>query len=229
MEDFSLLVINDENDAQKESEKNRVKLMTIHQAKGLEFKYVFIVGFEDGYFPCGSHITDLDVLEEERRILYVAITRAKINCYLSYAEQRLKMDENKKRHVSPFLDEINDFNLIQSYFIEEEQNYKIYKNKYINISKKAKEAKESQLKKNKKKEKGEKRRKFANFNYIEENENENAINQIKNNFINNNSYYYNINNINNINNKINNPFLQNRDDFIKSIIHIEKLDIKSKY
>ena len=96
LEDFSLLVINDENDAQNESEKNRVKLMTIHQAKGLEFKYVFIVGFEDGYFPCGSHITDLDVLEEERRILYVAITRAKINCYLSYAEQRLKMDENKK-------------------------------------------------------------------------------------------------------------------------------------
>ena len=46
--------------------------------------------------------------------------------------------------MSPFLDEINDFNLIQSYFIEEEQNYKIYKNKYINISKKAKEEKESQ-------------------------------------------------------------------------------------
>ena len=102
LEDFSLLVINDENDAQNESEKNRVKLMTIHQAKGLEFKYVFIVGFEDGYFPCGSHITDLDVLEEERRILYVAITRAKINCYLSYAEQRLKMDENKKKACESF-------------------------------------------------------------------------------------------------------------------------------
>ena len=220
LEDFSLLVTNDESD-ENESKKNRVKLMTIHQAKGLEFKYVFIVGLEEGYYPCGSHVTDIEELEEERRILYVAITRAKINCYLSYAHQRQRGDENTKRHESPFLLEIYDFNLIQNYFIEEEQNYKLFKNKYMDISKKAKE---TQIKKIKNEEKC---RKFINLNYIKEKENENEINQIKKDFEN-NSYKYNINNINsiyNINNLMDNPFLSNRDDFMKKFINIEKFDI----
>ena len=213
LEDFSLLVTNDESDEENESKKNRVKLMTIHQAKGLEFKYVFIVGLEEEYYPCGKHVTDIEELEEERRILYVAITRAKINCYLSYANQRLKGDETVRRNVSPFLNEIYDYDLIQSYSIEEENNYKKFKDRYMYIAKKAKKTQLNM----KKKEKEEKSRKIAKLNHIEENENENVINQNKNN----NSYNY------NINNEINNSVLQNRDDFIKSIIHIEKFDINT--
>ena len=185
LEDFSLLVTNDESDEENESKKNRVKLMTIHQAKGLEFKYVFIVGLEEEYYPCGKHVTDIEELEEERRILYVAITRAKINCYLSYANQRLKGDETVRRNVSPFLKEIYDYDLIQSYFIEEENNYKKFKDRYMYIAKKAKKTQLNM----KKKEKEEKSRKNAKLNHIEENENENVINQIKNNY----SYDYNIN------------------------------------
>ena len=111
---------NEESD-EKESKKNWLKLMTINQEKGLEFKYVFIVGLEEGYYSCGSHVTDIEVLEEDRRILYVGITRAKINCYLSYAKERLNGDGNKKRHKSPFLDEINELNLIQKYSLDNEK------------------------------------------------------------------------------------------------------------
>ena len=101
LEEFSLLMGNEEEE-DIENKKDKVKLMTIHQAKGLEFKYVFIVGLEEGYYPCGSYIKDLEELEEERRIFYVAITRAKINCYLSYANERLIDNQPKKREKSRF-------------------------------------------------------------------------------------------------------------------------------
>ena len=81
--------------------------MTIYQAKSLELKYVFILGLEERYYPCGFHATDIEELDEDRRILYVGITRAKINCYLFYAKERLNGYENKKRHQSPFLNQIN--------------------------------------------------------------------------------------------------------------------------
>ena len=217
LEDFSLLITNEESD-ENESKKNRVKLMTIHQAKGLEFKYVFIVGLEEGYYPCGSHVTDNEELEEERRILYVAITRAKTNCYLSYAKERLNGDENKKRHQSPFLREIFDFDLIQNYSLENEKNYELFKNKYFNISKKAKEAQINKINKNKKEEKC---RKYINPNYIKEEENENEINQIKKNSDN--------NCITNINNNIPNinPCLNNNNYLLQNSIQIENFDINS--
>ena len=131
LEEFSLLVDNEEND-EEESKKDRVKLMTIHQAKGLEFKYVFIVGLEEGYYPCGKYVTDEEELEEERRIFYVAITRAKINCYLSYAEERLFENEFKKREESRFLSEIKDYKYIEYYNFENNDNYRNYENRYKN-------------------------------------------------------------------------------------------------
>ena len=137
LEEFSLLVDNKEND-EEESKKDRVKLMTIHQAKGLEFKYVFIVGLEEGYYPCGKYVTDEEELEEERRIFYVAITRAKINCYLSYAEERLFENEFKKREESRFLSEIKDYKFIEHYNFENNDNYRNYENRYkseFNVSK----------------------------------------------------------------------------------------------
>ena len=100
------IITNEESD-ENESKKNWVKLMAIYQAKSLELKYVFILGLEERYYPCGFHATDIEELDEDRRILYVGITRAKINCYLFYAKERLNGYENKKRHQSPFLNQIN--------------------------------------------------------------------------------------------------------------------------
>ena len=212
LEDFSLLITSDEND-ESENKNNQVKLMTIHKAKGLEFKYVFIVGFEEGYFPFGLNIGKEEDFEEERRILYVGITRAKINCYLSFALERTNLGANSKRIQSSFLAEINDFNFIQNYFIEDEKNYELYKNKYINISKRAKE---SQINKSKKEEKC---RKYINLNYIKEEENENEINQVKNNF------YQNCNNIP----TYANPFLNynNNNYYLENPIQVNKFDINS--
>ena len=103
--------------------------MTIHQAKGLEFKYVFIVGLEEEYYPCGAYIKDLEELEEERRIFYVAITRAKINCYLSYANERLINNELKKRNQSRFLSDIYNAKYIQKYDLDNNLNFKNYVDK----------------------------------------------------------------------------------------------------
>jgi DNA helicase-2/ATP-dependent DNA helicase PcrA len=66
-----------------------VVLMTMHSAKGLEFPYVFLVGFEDGLFPGMRAIGDVEEMEEERRLCYVAITRAKDTLYISHAKQRM--------------------------------------------------------------------------------------------------------------------------------------------
>ena len=116
LEETSLLLGNEENYDKKNSEnENKVNLMTIHQAKGLEFKYVFVIGLEEGFYPCHMCMENDDEIEEERRILYVAITRAKINCYFSYAKSRLIGDKESKRFASRFIDEINTEELVQVY------------------------------------------------------------------------------------------------------------------
>ena len=144
LEGFSILVGNDEND-EDENEKDRVKLMTIHQSKGLEFKYVFVVGLEEGYYPCCSFLKDEDGIEEERRIFYVAITRTKINCFLSYAKERIEDSEKEKRFKSRFLEEISDSDCIETYEFENDDNYNIYKNKYKNEFKVTKRGKNKKL------------------------------------------------------------------------------------
>ena len=144
LEGFSILVGNDEND-EDENEKDRVKLMTIHQSKGLEFKYVFVVGLEEGYYPCCSFLKDEDGIEEERRIFYVAITRTKINCFLSYAKERLEDSGKEKRFKSRFLEEISDSDCIETYEFENDDNYNIYKNKYKNEFKVTKRGKNKKI------------------------------------------------------------------------------------
>ena len=144
LEGFSILVGNDEND-EDENEKDRVKLMTIHQSKGLEFKYVFVVGLEEGYYPCCSFLKDEDGIEEERRIFYVAITRTKINCFLSYAKERIEDSEKEKRFKSRFLEEISDSDCIETYEFENDDNYNIYKNKYKNEFKVTKRGKNKKI------------------------------------------------------------------------------------
>ena len=90
-----------------ENEKETVNLMTIHAAKGLEFKNVFIVGLEEGLFPNAIlKETELD-MEEERRLFYVAITRAKENLFITYANSRRKNNQIINTSPSRFLDDIS--------------------------------------------------------------------------------------------------------------------------
>ncbi len=87
-------------------EKQFVNLMTFHSVKGLEFPVVFIVGFEEGIFPHYKSLMDSSQLEEERRLCYVAITRAKQKLYILHAEQRTLFGEYWANGPSRFLNEI---------------------------------------------------------------------------------------------------------------------------
>ena len=86
-------------------DENTVTLMTIHSAKGLEFPTVFVVGMEEGVFP-SQQADDPEQLEEERRLAYVAITRAKKRLFLVSARQRMLMGQTASHRVSRFVDEI---------------------------------------------------------------------------------------------------------------------------
>ncbi len=87
-------------------EKNQVRLMTVHAAKGLEFPYVFIIGLEEGLFPYEREDDDKDSLEEERRLMYVALTRAQKKVFLSYALMRTIFGSTDMRTNSMFLQEL---------------------------------------------------------------------------------------------------------------------------
>ena len=91
-----------------EEEDNHVKLMTIHSSKGLEFDYVFIAGMEDGLFPSDKGDATDEEIEEERRLCYVAITRAKKELTISYANERMIWGQyNYMRNPSRFISEMN--------------------------------------------------------------------------------------------------------------------------
>jgi len=90
-----------------------VTLMTLHSAKGLEFSTVFMVGMEEGLFPHSRSMLDVSELEEERRLCYVGITRAKEKLYLTYARQRLYFGTRSNNLVSRFLADIPE-NLLSS-------------------------------------------------------------------------------------------------------------------
>ncbi|MBI2103890.1 UvrD-helicase domain-containing protein [Candidatus Woesebacteria bacterium] len=90
----------------KEQNKNSVTLMTLHAAKGLEFPVVFIVGMEEGLFPHSRSLFDSHQLEEERRLAYVGITRAKEILYLTFADRRLFFGQRSSNPPSRFLIDI---------------------------------------------------------------------------------------------------------------------------
>jgi DNA helicase-2/ATP-dependent DNA helicase PcrA len=93
--------------------QNAVTLMTLHAAKGLEFSIVFIVGMEEGLFPHSRSLIDTNQLEEERRLAYVGITRAKEILYLTYASSRLYFGERLSNPPSRFIMDIPE-NLIEN-------------------------------------------------------------------------------------------------------------------
>jgi DNA helicase-2/ATP-dependent DNA helicase PcrA len=88
------------------ADADAVTLMTLHNAKGLEFPLVFVAGLEDGLFPLARAFEDPQMLEEERRLLYVGITRAEQKLFLSYAEQRRRNGELMAGRRSSFLDAV---------------------------------------------------------------------------------------------------------------------------
>lgn len=93
---------------QHNSDGDNVTLMTVHSAKGLEFKVVFLVGMEEGIFPHMNSFNEQDGIEEERRLCYVGITRAKEFLYILNAKARMLYGERKTNPVSRFIDEIDD-------------------------------------------------------------------------------------------------------------------------
>lgn len=99
-------LLSDQDDV--DESKQEVTLMTLHAAKGLEFPVVFLVGMEEGIFPLSRAILDDKELEEERRLAYVGITRAKKKLYLTNAYGRMLYGRHQNNPASRFIDEIND-------------------------------------------------------------------------------------------------------------------------
>ncbi|MBQ2394542.1 MAG: ATP-binding domain-containing protein, partial [Alistipes sp.] len=95
-------------DNEEEDEQHKVTLMTVHSAKGLEYEFVYVGGMEENLFPSQRALETPDGLEEERRLFYVALTRAKREATLSYAEMRFKWGNMEFSQQSRFLSEIDE-------------------------------------------------------------------------------------------------------------------------
>jgi DNA helicase II / ATP-dependent DNA helicase PcrA len=95
-------------DNQAQAGQDAIQLMTVHSAKGLEFDCVFITGLEEGLFPHENAAAELDGLEEERRLMYVAITRARKRLYLSFSQTRMLHGQTRYNVKSRFFDELPD-------------------------------------------------------------------------------------------------------------------------
>lgn len=108
-----IVLLTDADDDDKNQDV--VKLMTIHAAKGLEFPVVFVGGLEETLFPNAMSINTREELEEERRLFYVAITRAKTKLYLSFCNARYRFGQLQQNDSSRFLDEIPDEYVERSY------------------------------------------------------------------------------------------------------------------
>ena len=98
-------------DNQAQAGQDAVQLMTVHAAKGLEFDVVFVTGLEEGLFPSERSLADYDGLEEERRLMYVAITRARKRLYLSHSQTRLLHGQTRYNVKSRFFDELPEHTL----------------------------------------------------------------------------------------------------------------------
>ena len=119
---------------QKNDNEDKVTLMTMHAVKGLEYDYVFVIGVEEGLFPHSNSLESNDELEEERRLCYVAITRAKKKLYLINARSRILYGKVSSNVPSRFINEISD-EYIETIGKKEDSNVfkpKIDKNKMMN-------------------------------------------------------------------------------------------------
>jgi len=103
---FLSYAVLESGDGQAQTHEHAVQLMTVHASKGLEFKVIFVVGLEDGLFPHENGLTSPRELEEERRLMYVAITRAREHLYLLRACSRLLWNKRQSAPISRFVNEI---------------------------------------------------------------------------------------------------------------------------
>lgn len=104
LENVALLT---DQDTDKDGDKNRVSVMTVHSAKGLEFDYVFLTGLEENLFPSSLNIKSQEDMEEERRLFYVALTRAARRAYITYAQTRYRWGSPTQCTPSRFIKEID--------------------------------------------------------------------------------------------------------------------------
>ena len=105
LEDISLLSAVDVKDDEESS--NKIALMTVHSSKGLEFPYVYVAGMEENIFPSGGMFASPSDIEEERRLFYVALTRAKVAVNLSFAKTRMRNGKHEENSPSRFVKEID--------------------------------------------------------------------------------------------------------------------------
>jgi DNA helicase-2/ATP-dependent DNA helicase PcrA len=105
LENITLLSAVDMED--EEDSNNKVALMTVHSSKGLEFPYVFVVGMEENIFPSGGWLASESEIEEERRLFYVAMTRAKKTVAFSFTQTRMRNGKHETNSPSRFLYEID--------------------------------------------------------------------------------------------------------------------------
>ncbi len=128
LSEISLATDQDEN----ENDEPKVTLMTIHAAKGLEFGNVYIIGVEEELFPSAMSYDSPNEIEEERRLMYVAITRAKRNCTITYANSRYRNGETKLTRPSRFISDISSkyLKLQSSKSITPSSSY--YNNTFVN-------------------------------------------------------------------------------------------------
>ncbi|MBR2678492.1 MAG: UvrD-helicase domain-containing protein [Bacilli bacterium] len=113
LEDFLLEISLISDVEEYKDDPNRINLMTVHSVKGLEFDHVFVIGMEEGLFPHMNSLMESSDIEEERRLMYVAITRAKDDLHLVNARRRTLFGKEQINPVSRFISEINT-NLIDS-------------------------------------------------------------------------------------------------------------------
>lgn len=104
---LSEIMLATDQDTKEEDNQPKVTMMTVHAAKGLEFKHIYIVGVEEDLFPAAMSQNSMWEVEEERRLLYVAITRAKVSCTITYAGSRFRNGQTVLSSPSRFLADIN--------------------------------------------------------------------------------------------------------------------------
>lgn len=122
---LSEVMLATDQDQKDDGNEPKVTLMTVHAAKGLEFKHVFIVGVEEELFPSAMSMDSLGQIEEERRLLYVAITRAKETCTITYAGSRFRNGQTVMSRPSRFLSEIDPsfLRMVSSVNVPESDNF----------------------------------------------------------------------------------------------------------
>ncbi len=123
---LSEVMLATDQDREDDTDEPKVTLMTAHAAKGLEFKHIYIVGVEEELFPSSMSMDSLAQIEEERRLLYVAITRAKETCTITFAGSRFRNGQTMLTRPSRFLSEIDPqyLKLVSSVNIKDDEDEK---------------------------------------------------------------------------------------------------------